>query len=97
MDDEERISGNILTNAIEAKENAKEKANEKIQLYYNKQKSIYQKNVSAISYNVGGTVYILLACFYIAFIMLYLSLQSCDVISCICFAFLRLVTNLVAR
>ncbi|CAF3794989.1 unnamed protein product [Rotaria sp. Silwood1] len=54
LDYEEPISGSVLINAIEMKEQAKEEAHEKIQLYYDKQKSIYQKQVCAISYNVGG-------------------------------------------
>jgi hypothetical protein len=42
---------------LQTKEMAKKKADEKIQRYYNQQKTIYEKNTCAVLYNVGGSVH----------------------------------------
>ena len=63
FDDEELLSTNILTSAIQEKEKVRKIANETIQKYYEKQKSIYQRNVCAVSYNIGGIVHIILTDF----------------------------------
>ncbi len=57
LDDEEPASSNILTTVLQTKEIAKKKADEKIQRYYNQQKTIYEKKTCAVFYNVGGSVH----------------------------------------
>ncbi len=56
LDDEQSASNSVVTAAIEAREKSKEIANKKVQQYNDKQKTVYEKNACAISYNVGGTV-----------------------------------------
>ncbi|CAM4833390.1 unnamed protein product, partial [Rotaria magnacalcarata] len=56
LDDQEQLQENILNDVIEAKEDAKKKANEKIQKYYEKQKVVYEGDACAVVYNVGDEV-----------------------------------------
>jgi hypothetical protein len=58
-----------LNTVLEARENAKQKINGKIQRYYNQQKNIYENNTRVVSYNVGGKVYIICAKVYADFII----------------------------
>ena len=58
LDDQEQLQENVLNDAIEAKEDAKKKANEKIQKYYEKQKVVYEGDACAVVYNVGGIVHV---------------------------------------
>ena len=72
LDDEQSASNNVVTAAIEAREKSEEIASEKIQQYNDKQKTIYEKNACAISYNVGGRVH-----FVITFAHMYRLLSFC--------------------